>query len=281
MTMPKLRAQSLGANQNHSVAEQREDEDLAAQKLAAKSAYMSFWLAMTQTIVAIFGTGALFYSLRLNRIATSASEKAVEASIESNKIAMKAADAQTRPFLLLDTGKIELCISRSGYLANISVRFPIKNFGNTPAYDPNIAMNIWGHTARGKSIESDIWRTPLMRHSGEKGMSIGPQEHYSGIWTSCLVDASLIPEEQRRKEDRLIPHDAQFSGHRIFDDDNNYPIAISADILFSYLDMSGNQRAQEYYRLDGKVEGRDSWSKVRVLKVKYDPQGAGDIYPIY
>lgn len=280
---------------------EREEQDLSAQKNMALWAFVMVLIAAVTTALSLAGVTLLAYTLRYTKHAAVAAEgmlreannateaardgareasRAANEAVEANRIAKQVGDAQTRPYLLVDTTKVQIAISRSGCLGNIGIQVPVKNYGNTPAYDPNVAINCWGHTAQGRLLEVYVWRAPLKRGREVKSMSIGPQGTHDGIWTNTVVDAALIPAGQSRKDFRMLPAGAQFSANDIFADEGSYPVSIHADILFSYLDMYGEQKATEFYRLDCVIKQKDEWFKAHLLKVPYDPQGANDIYPL-
>ncbi|MGR3437982.1 hypothetical protein [Salipiger abyssi] len=255
-------------------------QDLYAQKDMAK---YTFWVLLATCLtVGITGVGVYFVKRTLDATITAVEETsaATQAMREANQIARRSADIQTRPFLLIDVTKVQVAVRRIGYFSNIFIQVPVKNYGITPAYDPNVAVNCWGHTANRQQFESYVWSESLVRSSEEKGMAIGPQEPYTGTWPITVIDAALIPERRSSKHLYDLPPNAQFSANPIFADSTSYPIRFKADILFTYLDMFGVQKASEFYRLDCTIEKRDEFFKARVMKVTHDPQGAGDIYPI-
>lgn len=265
----------------------RGEQDLSAQQKSASAALASAVIALLTLVVTIIGVGYVRLTLKasLEAVAeatkgTGAALAAAEAGMRANQIAEKVGEAQIRPYLLVETSDIKLAITRTGYSSNVAVQVPATNYGNTPAIDPSVSMNCWGHNAEGHLFESYVWKNPLSRSLEEKSMSIGPGKRQDGVWLHTLIDSNLIAQEDRRNAMRMLPQGAQFSANRFLEDDSSYPIALQIDMCFSYLDVYGVLQASEYYRLDCKIERRNELFAARVWKVPYDPQGAGDIYPI-
>ncbi|WKL55910.1 hypothetical protein Q1W73_09355 [Asticcacaulis sp. ZE23SCel15] len=105
-------------------AERREIENTLANKSMAKSNKEIVLWTRLQFFLAAFGTGALFYTLHLNRRATNAAIRAVE-------IADKMGELQTRAYISID--KAYLPISDDDIDDVLSIVVEYKNTGATPA----------------------------------------------------------------------------------------------------------------------------------------------------
>lgn len=106
-------------------AEQRDIEDLAAQRAMAKSAEETVWLAKLQLLLTVIGTIGVLWSLNLSRVATRAAIAAVTLSRDT-------AERQLRAYLYLHSCRI--VEFDGGY----NLEAEIKNGGQTPAYDVRV-----------------------------------------------------------------------------------------------------------------------------------------------
>lgn len=129
-------------------AEQREKEDLVAQQSVAESTEKILWLSGLQMILAVIGTGALIYSILLNRKATNAAVVGAGAAVsgadaarDAVEVARKMGDAQTRAWLGFNSYQILLNKGDNGLVHEIHFRLLWKNYGITPALDTNITTD--------------------------------------------------------------------------------------------------------------------------------------------
>lgn len=227
-------------------------------------------LSVAQLIMTAMGLWFIYKTLEATREALRDTSQATAAMQEANAIARQIGTAQTRPYLILDVANIEVMITTRG-ISNIFVRVPMKNYGNTPAIDPNVAINCWGGFGNGPGMKPYSAANPLTRNVHERGTTIGPGESYRGIWPTTVIDREI--EEPLWK--RHLP---QFSLLPAIKDETSYPAYVHIDVLFTYADLEGNVLGGEYYRLDATLPKKDEFAPCSVLRVRYDPQGAGDIY---
>lgn len=120
--------QSEDAKRQQREAEQREIKDLEAQQLAANSAYRAFLIGAAQTIIAIVGTGALIYSLYLNRLATNAAVAGAEAARDTVNDTRRIGEAQVRAYVAVTGASIKV-YGDGGYHFSVN----IENSGQSPA----------------------------------------------------------------------------------------------------------------------------------------------------
>lgn len=128
--------QSEDAKRQQQITSQREIEDLAAQKSMAESAKQTVWLTVLSFALAIVGTGALIYSLLLNRSATKASNEAVKAAIESNRIASANAQTELRAWIAYKEWSLG-GIGSPGSVEQFQFTIEWVNIGSTPASNIN------------------------------------------------------------------------------------------------------------------------------------------------
>ena len=183
---------SESAKREQSEATQREKDDLVAQQLAAESAYRNLWIALSQTIIAVFGTVALIYSLYLNRKATRAAESAVkvtekavalaeaanEATAKSNAIAVHNARIDQRAWVILEIVSIGPVRRQKDRQIQVRVNVIAKNTGKTPATGLCFNMAIFSLFDNRKEVASEfVSETIKMRNGGAfDGGSLGPGE---------------------------------------------------------------------------------------------------------
>lgn len=244
-------------------------ETISAAITAAFTAALAFWTLGLKKETSRLVEGGEKQLTKMDE-STTAAQRAAKAAEDAIEVSRDIGKKQTRPYLILDTKNIETAIGQNG-ISNVFIRVPMKNYGTTPAIDPNIACNcrVFFKDGFGKSY---AWFNPLVRNE-EIGTTIGPNSEYRGIWQTTVIDGQL--------SEPLWHHDRpQFSLSARFSDPNSYPIGVMVDILFTYLDLAREIQAREYYRLDARIEKRDEFFKAKVLRVPRDPQGAGDIYPL-
>lgn len=137
--------QSESAKREQGEAAQREIDDLVAQQLAAKAADRSYKVGIAQTILAFFGTGALIYSLHLNRRATKAAETGVLAARRAIEQEQANAQRQMRAYITYSS----LVVTSRPYssdanslIAGYDFSFQLKNSGITPAHQVLTAIGV-------------------------------------------------------------------------------------------------------------------------------------------
>lgn len=241
-------------------------QDLYAQKDMASYA---FWMLIVSALTLLATAVGVFFVKRTLDATIDAVEDtgiATQAMIDANQIAREVAHVQTRPYLLIDRRNVEVSLGRYG-LSNVFIRVPMQNFGSTPAMRPSVAINCMVRFGdlRAKTWH---WENPLRRHD-ETLAVVGPGQDYRGIWRNTVVDEAT--------RNTPLP---QFSMREIINDKSRYPATVTIDALFTYKNWSGDVLGHEFYRVDATVAGPDEWAKGNVLPVPYDPQGAGDVYPI-
>lgn len=159
-------------------AEQRELDDLAAQQGMQDATVEMAKYALLQTILVVFGTIALGFTLLLTRQQAKAADKA-------NKILRETSERQLRPILFFDGGTATFSKGIDGS-AICHVTFTLKNGGPTPAAVRNLRVQRFMHVRNEPAGATGIWRNqpsvigPSRSIVIEGGIEAGPVLYIDG-----------------------------------------------------------------------------------------------------
>jgi len=117
---PAKSAEDIAAEK---ASQKHEADDLVAQQSVANSTVYIVWVSIAQLVLAIAGTGVLLYTIGLNRKATDAAVKAVDATVNVGR-------DQSRAYVHLERAEFRI---RPDNPYGPTLTLVVKNSGQTPA----------------------------------------------------------------------------------------------------------------------------------------------------
>ncbi len=192
LTVQQLRPPPPACDERCQAAEEREKDDLIAQRSMASSAEDLVGLTLGQILLGIAGVGLLFYTLHLTRQANRAAIRAAKAAEDAVEATTDTAKQQLRAYI--SSGRILWRTYETGepkQVTGYGVAIEWKNNGATPARRGRAAANL---TITKDSLPQDFKYPDLATEDViSERVNIGPGQITKSVVGMSPAQAQVIP----------------------------------------------------------------------------------------